>query len=264
MVGAVAQGAAIARVSNERLGGDRQDGGARHARDPQSAVVDRPEHRAARRGAGAGRRAERIARPPRLAITREVERLEHLSEEYLRVARLPSPRMEAEDHRGAGGRRRRVRPVPRQTAQTQLYIDSWTASRRCRRCSSTRRRSVRALLNLLRNAREAMTGDGGTIRGARDAGDGMSGAHRHRRPRRRAFPTRSRARVFDPFFSTKGEGTGLGLAITRQIVEAHGGCHRLRKAASDKGPARASPSGLPLAPASARLCFPLPPHDRSC
>ena len=32
-----------------------------------------------------------------------------------------------------------------------------------------------------------------------------------------------RARVFDPFFSTKGEGTGLGLAITRQIVEAHGG-----------------------------------------
>jgi signal transduction histidine kinase len=32
-----------------------------------------------------------------------------------------------------------------------------------------------------------------------------------------------RARVFDPFFSTKGEGTGLGLAITRQIIEAHGG-----------------------------------------
>jgi two-component system NtrC family sensor kinase len=37
------------------------------------------------------------------------------------------------------------------------------------------------------------------------------------------IPDDIRARVFDPFFSTKGEGTGLGLAITRQIVEAHGG-----------------------------------------
>ena len=31
------------------------------------------------------------------AIDREVERLGHLSEEYLRLARLPSPRMEADD-----------------------------------------------------------------------------------------------------------------------------------------------------------------------
>ena len=31
------------------------------------------------------------------AIQREVQRLEHLSEEYLRVARLPQPRMEADD-----------------------------------------------------------------------------------------------------------------------------------------------------------------------
>jgi signal transduction histidine kinase len=37
------------------------------------------------------------------------------------------------------------------------------------------------------------------------------------------IPDEVRSRIFDPFFSTKGEGTGLGLAITRQIVEAHGG-----------------------------------------
>jgi signal transduction histidine kinase len=37
------------------------------------------------------------------------------------------------------------------------------------------------------------------------------------------IPDAIRPRVFDPFFSTKGEGTGLGLAITRHIVEAHGG-----------------------------------------
>jgi two-component system sensor histidine kinase HydH len=32
-----------------------------------------------------------------------------------------------------------------------------------------------------------------------------------------------RARVFEPFFTTRPRGTGLGLAIARQIIEAHGG-----------------------------------------
>jgi signal transduction histidine kinase len=32
-----------------------------------------------------------------------------------------------------------------------------------------------------------------------------------------------RARLFEPYFSTKSSGTGLGLAIVRRTVEAHGG-----------------------------------------
>ena len=77
-----------------------------------------------------------------------------------------------------------------------------------------------ALLNLLRNAREAMPG-GGSI-DVSVAAEGMSVVV-DVDDRGGGIPEDIRARVFDPFFSTKGEGTGLGLAITRHIVEAHGG-----------------------------------------
>jgi signal transduction histidine kinase len=77
-----------------------------------------------------------------------------------------------------------------------------------------------ALLNLLRNAREAMP-SGGSI-DVRVAAEGMSVVVEVA-DRGGGIPEPIRARVFDPFFSTKGEGTGLGLAITRHIVEAHGG-----------------------------------------
>lgn len=76
------------------------------------------------------------------------------------------------------------------------------------------------LLNLVLNAMEAMPegGDldialypenGGTVIRVQDSGIGMDDA--------------TVARIFDPFYSTKGEGTGLGLAVTYGIIEGHGG-----------------------------------------
>ncbi|MBM3216758.1 sensor histidine kinase [Candidatus Poribacteria bacterium] len=76
-----------------------------------------------------------------------------------------------------------------------------------------------AFLNLVLNAFQVM-GDGGTltVRGeqsvhgvdvvVRDTGGGIA--------------DEARARIFEPFFSTKKEGTGLGLAVVKQVSDLHG------------------------------------------
>jgi len=151
------------------------------------------------------------------SITREVQRLEHLSEEYLRVARLPQPRMEQEDV--ATAVREIVSFAKPEMDRAGLKLELEVADD-LPPALFDEGQIRQALLNVMRNAREAMA-DGGTIDVYVKA-DGMSvviGVD----DRGSGIPEDVRTRIFDPFFSTKGEGTGLGLAITRQIVEAHGG-----------------------------------------
>lgn len=151
------------------------------------------------------------------AITREVQRLELLSEEYLRVARLPQPRMEAEDL--VATVRALVSFAEPEMTRAGLEL-GLTVGDDVPPVLFDEGQIRQALLNVLRNAREAMT-DGGRIDVSVQA-EGM-GVLVGIDDRGGGIPDDVRARIFDPFFSTKGEGTGLGLAITRQIVEAHGG-----------------------------------------
>ena len=98
-------------------------------------------------------------------------------------------------------------------------------------CAVDRGLVLQALLNLFRNAGEAMQGEG-TLRVAvepaarwvrvvvADTGPGIP-------------PGREEA-IFAPFFTTKERGTGLGLAVSRAAVAAHGGTLAIRpRAATD-------------------------------
>lgn len=151
------------------------------------------------------------------SIKREVGRLEQLSDEYLRVARLPSPRLDDDDL---------VETVRETVEFARPEVDrsgcsvALTVATDPPTALFDAAQIRQALLNLLRNAREAMP-DGGAIDVTVETRDGAAVVLVE--DRGVGIPDEIRARVFDPFFSTKGEGTGLGLAITRHILGAHGG-----------------------------------------
>ncbi|MEO8875283.1 MAG: ATP-binding protein [Polyangiaceae bacterium] len=186
------------------------------------------------------------------SIAREVGRLELLSEEYLRLARLPSPRMEADDVAAAVREVTNFARPELERAKCTLSVD---APEKLPPALFDEAQIRQALLNLLRNAREAMP-DGGAIE-VKVAAPGMS-VEVTVDDRGSGVPEEIRNKVFDPFFSTKGEGTGLGLAITRQIVSAHGGTLTCE---SREGGGTRFRVALPIAPA--RASAPLPPKKRA-
>ncbi|HEX9577253.1 MAG TPA: ATP-binding protein, partial [Myxococcales bacterium] len=76
------------------------------------------------------------------------------------------------------------------------------------------------LLNLVRNAREAMPG-GGHLRVATRGGEGA--VEIQVKDSGPGIPSERLQRIFDPFFTTKERGTGLGLAMAQEVAQEHGG-----------------------------------------
>ncbi|MCE0484711.1 MAG: ATP-binding protein [Methylacidiphilales bacterium] len=81
------------------------------------------------------------------------------------------------------------------------------------------------LLNLIKNAREAMP-DGGTIHVLWEGSDTTAAITV--RDHGAGISEQDMAHIFEPFFSTKKQGTGLGLAMVRGILQQHSGTVEIR------------------------------------
>lgn len=158
------------------------------------------------------------------SIDSEVRRIQRVTEDYLQFARMPKPRRE-------------LVSLNEILAQGLTFMESLFSATEVKAqtefdpslpaIEADEGQLWQAILNLVRNALEAMP-NGGTLvvstacRGSRvvltvrDTGKGMN--------------EQERQQVFKPFFSTKSSGTGLGLPLTQQIVAEHGGSIRCESA----------------------------------
>jgi signal transduction histidine kinase len=78
------------------------------------------------------------------------------------------------------------------------------------------------LLNLIKNAEQAISGDG-EIRIVTRAAVRPGWVELIVADTGPGIPAEYLSRIFDPYFTTKATGTGLGLSIISRIVDEHGG-----------------------------------------
>lgn len=171
---------------------------------------------------------EEIVEESTRTVLEEVRALNRIVTEFSDFARLPQPKLEpvsatellahvaslfGEAH---SAREQAVRIVLGPPPPGDLGLPA---------VAGDREQLSRALINLVKNAVEAMPGEGGVVtlhaerepRGARDGvrlsvADNGSG-----------IPPDVEEKIFTPYFTTKAQGTGLGLAIVERIVQEHQG-----------------------------------------
>jgi signal transduction histidine kinase/HAMP domain-containing protein len=161
--------------------------------------------------------ADPSVQAPLRAIQREIDRLTAITEEYLRLARVPAPRLEPEDAVTLITEVARFVEREMEASGCALELDIGPD---LPLVAADEAQIRQALLNLLRNAREAMPSGGTIVLAAKAVGGGVEISVRDHGA---GIAPEHRDKVFDLFFSTKERGTGLGLPLTQQIVIAHGG-----------------------------------------
>jgi two-component system nitrogen regulation sensor histidine kinase NtrY len=145
-------------------------------------------------------------------IGERAESLSRFMAAYSRLARLPPPQLEPTD---VGALVRRVAGL-----ETRMGVEVVPGAEIS--VAADRDQLEQLLINLVRNAVDAVTETGGVVRiGWRgpihffrqlevwieDEGPGLPNT----------------SNLFVPFFTTKPQGSGIGLVLCRQIAEAHGG-----------------------------------------
>lgn len=151
------------------------------------------------------------------SIDSEVRRIQRVTQDYLQFARLPKQRRERVSVNELLDQRLSFMQSLFDTAGVKLEMNF---DDRLPHIHADEEQLWQAILNLLRNAVEAMP-EGGTLTLAttpsedevtlfvRDTGKGMG--------------KEEQQNLFRPFFSSKPGGTGLGLPLAQQIILEHGG-----------------------------------------
>jgi len=153
------------------------------------------------------------------SIIQEVERLREITEAYLSFARLPRPEPVPVDLNALAAETLDFVRTEMERARVRTRLDGDRAARPV----LVDPHQLRAgMLNLLRNAREALEPGGGghIVVRARTLGDEATLEIIDDGP---GFTEEARAHLFEPFFTTKAQGTGLGLSYVRKLLEAQGG-----------------------------------------
>src|SRR4030065_521786 len=151
------------------------------------------------------------------AISVELERLIHLTEDYLQFARLPKPNIEPVSVKELLSR---LTPLlgpelDRKGIQLNAEVAPDLPS-----IAVDRNQLMQVLLNLIRNSEEAMLAGGkiqiqaiakNSIMEIKIADTGVG------------IEKEDLDKIFDPFYTTKDTGTGLGLSFIRQVMNELGG-----------------------------------------
>ncbi|MDZ7267724.1 MAG: PAS domain S-box protein [candidate division KSB1 bacterium] len=151
------------------------------------------------------------------AIIAEIDRMTALTEEYLQFSRLPESRLV----RGNLVRliEETVEFLRHELRQKRVEVE-WHLPEEVGEVQFDRVQMRRALLNLIRNAAEAMPRGGRLRIRVEQRGESVI---IHIEDTGVGIPPEVIGKIFEPFFTTKEVGTGLGLAIVQQIITEHGG-----------------------------------------
>jgi|GEM_PF-1355026 len=160
-------------------------------------------------------------------ILQEVERLKRLADEFSEFARMPTPLFAPTP----------VEPLVHRVVE--LIAPQWPAidfvvdlPGELPPFALDAEKLSQVLLNLLKNAAEALT-DAGTanptvaVEGIEQADGGLTLTIRDNGP---GIPDDQQEHLFLPYFTTKETGTGLGLVLVQQIMAEHGGSVRVTSA----------------------------------
>jgi signal transduction histidine kinase len=151
------------------------------------------------------------------AISREVDRLNGVAEEYLTFARLPRPALGRHDLNEVVGSLLDFLSPELQAAGVEVVRELASGAL----ALSADEGQLRAVfLNLLRNSREAMPAGGRVTVRTRRTGEAIEAEVADTGG---GIPPEVVTRIFEPFYSTKERGTGLGLAFVLQVLKEHGG-----------------------------------------